>query len=471
MLRSRADLFNYQLRAVEHIKQHEACACWLDLGLGKTVVALTALAELLSGYDVKHALVAAPMRVARDVWIDEIESWAHLQGLTTSRIIGTEAEREAGLRKRADIHLINREQTSWLEAHYIEQISRYKFKQIKRWPWDYVILDESQSWKAQSSARFQSMKRVRNFFEPRMTQLTGTPSPRGYGDIWGQMYLLDRGKRLGLTEDAYLQRWFDAPSNYEYGWTIKAHAPAEIHAAVADIVLSMRAEDFLDLPPVTYNQIKVKLPPAALDAYRKFERTSVMKLNARTITSANAGVLTGQLLQAANGALYTGEGKAYEILHNVKIDALLEILESLPGPVLIGYGFLHDLDRLGKALTRFCRNRAKQWQQLRSAESMKAFRSGLIDYGVIHPGSAGHGLNDLHLSGAEQLVWFGLTPDLELYQQLNARLIGGHRRIGKNVVIHQIIAVDTQDEREVERLDKKNQDQVGLMRALARRYT
>lgn len=465
---SRSDMLGYQLRGVEHIKNNECSASWLDLGLGKTVVALTAFAELKAGYDANHALVAAPMRVARDVWIDEIETWAHLKGLTASRIIGTERERIEGLRRPADIHLINRENVDWLEQIYIEQVSQYRFKQIKRWPWDMVFLDESQSFKNQSSSRWQSMDRICRFFRPRVAELTGTPASNGYGDLWGQMFLLDQGERLGRTETAYRDRWFDPPPDWGYGWTLKAGADVQIQAAVADIVVSMKAEDHLTLPAVKYNPIRVRLPGPVLERYKRFERSAVLRLGDHTITAVNAGVLCGKLLQAANGALYTGEGRAYEVFHNLKVDALLETLEGLSGPVLIGYGFVHDLDRIGKALTKFCRGRRKQWEQLKSAASMRAFKSGLVDYGVIHPASAGHGLNDLHLSGAEQLVWFGLTNNLELWDQLNARLIGGHRRIGKNCVIHSIVACDTWDEVEVDRLVRKDRDQVGLIRALRR---
>lgn len=464
---NRSNLFNYQLRAIEHVKANRNCALWMDMGLGKTACGLTAFADLKAGYDANHALVAAPLRVARDVWVDEIETWAHLKGLTTARIIGTERERMQGLRTPADIHLINREQVDWLEQIYIEEVARNRFKQIRRWPWDMVFADESQSFKNQSSSRWQSMDRISRFFQPRIVELTGTPAPNGYADVWGQVFLLDQGQRLGRAEKAYTDRWFDPPPDWGYGWTLKAHAAEEIQAAIADLVVAMRAEDYLELPPVKWNQIRVRLPPAVLDKYKRFQRTAVMRLPEHTITAVNSGVLCGKLLQAANGALYTGEGREYEIFHDLKIKALLEVLEGLSGPVLIGYGFVHDLKRIGAALDRIC-GKGRQWEQLKSAASMKAFKTGLVDYGVIHPASAGHGLNDLHLSGAENLVWFGLTNNLEWYDQLNARLIGGHRRVGKNCIVHQILAVDTWDEIEVERLAKKDKDQVGLVRALRR---
>ncbi len=434
------------------------------MGGGKSASALTAFSDL--AYDgVRHGIVFAPLRVSRDVWIDEIETWAHLRHLTTSRIMGSERERLAGLNAPADLHLINREQTSWLEQQFIEQVSQYKFKQIREWPWDIAYLDEAQSWKSQSSDRWKSMKRMRKLM-PRIVQLTGTPAANGYRDLWGQIYLLDGGIRLGRTEDAYLTRWFDPPGQGEYGWTLKAGAAEQIQAAIADIVLTVELD--FEGPPVRMNPIRVHLPPPVLARYKKFQREAVMRLGDHTITAVNAGVLCGKLLQAASGALYTGVDREYEIFHREKETALLEILEGLHGPVLIGYGFVHELDRIGKALDKFCKKAGKQWAQLKSSTSMKAFKSGTVDYGVIHPASAGHGLNDLHLSGAENLVWFSLTNNLEFWDQLNARLIGGHRRIGKNCVIHSIIAVDTYDEVEVQRLERKDKDQVGLIRALRR---
>ena len=465
---SRFDLHEYQDRAIEfisnHARNHRSCAAWLDMGLGKTVIGLTAAKSLGA-----KVLVAAPLRVARDVWDDEIAQWSHLHGLTISKIVGTEKQRIAALNTKADVHTINRENLVWLRAHFLEQVGEYKWKQIERFPWDMLFLDEAQNYKSQSAHRHKVIWQFRNFFKPVIVELTGTPSPKGYEDIWGQMLLVDGGARLGHTEDAYLTRWFDAPKMYEYGYTIKEHAAKEIQDLLRDVVVSMRAEDYLTLPPVLFNPVRVTLPPGALAAYKKFERSSLMTLNGKTITAVNAGVLHGKLLQAANGALYTGEGREYEIFHNEKVEALIELLESLPKPVLIGYAYRHDLARITAALERFC-GKKKLWAVLKSAASMKSFAGGLTSYGVVHPGSGGHGLNDLYLSGSENLVWFGLTDDLEMYQQLNARLSGGHRRVGRNVVIHNIIARDTQDEESLLLLASKDATQNDLTRAMVRRY-
>lgn len=256
---TRENLYPYQHRAIEFIKKHPNCALWVDMGLGKTVSALTAFADMFHSFDVDKALVVAPLRVARQVWADEIDEWSHLQGLRVSKIVGTEQQRLRAMDATADIYTINREQVAWLE----EQIIHGK-KQVRRWPWDMVILDESQSFKSQTSQRWTSLRRLRRLFD-RCVQLTGTPVPNGYGDLWAQLYLLDRGQRLGETESAYQGRWFEAPDMYStYSWTLKDHGAKEIQEAVADITLTMRAEDYLDLPPVLNNIVTVKLSDRVL---------------------------------------------------------------------------------------------------------------------------------------------------------------------------------------------------------------
>lgn len=469
---TRSDLYRYQLRAIAHELANPYSALWVDMGLGKTVSTLTAFADALNSYDARRMLVVAPLRVARDVWADEIENWAHLQGLTTAKIIGTEEQRLRALRTPADIHLINREQISWLEAGFIEQVSRYKYRQYRRWPWDWLVLDESQSFKSQTTKRWQAMDRICRFLRPqRITQLTGTPAPNGYKDLWGQMFLLDGGKRLGRTEDAFQKRWFDCTTT-DHGaiWTLKPYAAAQIQAAVADIVLSMVAEDYLDLPPIKYNPVRVTLSDAAMRQYKKLQRTYVLELDTHKITAANAGVLGQKLLQLASGAIYVNDRGDFQRLHDAKIEALAETLDGLKhsGPVVIGYGFKHETARLATFLDKFCRDRGWTWSQLKKANELKAFAAGLTDIGLMHPLTGGHGLNDLHLSGSENIVWFGPTNNLELWDQLNARIAGGHRRMGKNVVIHVIVARDTVDESYVDMLKRKDMDQRGLVLALRR---
>lgn len=458
------DLLPYQDRAIDHVESHArrglSCANWIDTGLGKTVIGMTAAAHLGA-----RVLVAAPLRVARDVWPDEAGEWAHLRHLKVVPVIGSVKERLAALRANADIHTINRENLGWLRRQYLEQLGEYKWKQIARFPWDAIYLDESQSYKSQSSLRHRVIWQFRNFFKPVIVQYTGTPATKSYDDVWGQLRLIDGGERLGRTHEAFEKRWFDPPTYDGYGWTLKPGAAKEIQALISDVVLSMRADDYLTLPPVVYNPVRVNLSPSAQALYDKFRRSSLMTLNGKTITAVNAGVLHGKLLQAANGALYTGEDREYEIFHDEKITALIETLEALTPPVMIGYAYKHDKDRIGRALDAFCG--VKRWQVLKSAQSMKDFAAGNVDYGVIHPGSGGHGLNDLYLSGAENLVWFGLTNDLEMWLQLNARLTGGHRRAGRNVVIHSIIANKTADDECLDLLTRKDATQDDLTRSIA----
>lgn len=457
---TRDDLYPFQNRTVQHIRDNPACACWLDMGLGKSVSALTAFLDGANAFDVRHMLVVAPLRVARDVWDDEVNAWSHLQGIEVAKITGTLEVCRKALKTPADIHTVNRERVPWLEEQFIQ-----KKIQTKRFPWDIICLDEAQSFKNHAAVRTSSMKRMR-LMTQRMIQLTGTPIPNGYMDLWSQMYLLDRGKRLGNKIGAYREKYFDCVT-HDYGaeWILKEGAEEWIQERIRDIVISMRAEDYLDLPPVLNNYIRVKLLPAVMKKYRYLEREYIIKLTGGTITAANAGVLSGKLLQLANGAMYVEtNSRAYELLHDEKIDALLEVIDGLEPPVLIAHGFVSDRERILQAL------KGQSVEVLKSSKSLKTFAMGLVDYGVIHPGSAGHGLNDLHLSGAETIVWFGLTNNLEHYQQLNARLTGGHRRTGKNIVIHHIVADETVDDKMIVLLQNKDHTQTALAKALSQTF-
>lgn len=448
--------------AIAHIKAHPKAALWMGMGTGKSVTGLTGFNDLRNSFDTRHMLVSAPLRVARDVWDDEINKWAHLQGLTVSKIVGSKQNRLDAIKVPADIHTINRENLAWLFSGYVEEITKSRFKQIRKWPWDWLTLDEAQSYKNQSAVCSRTASRISTFgLASRILELTGTPSPKGYGDIWHQMFILDHGQRLGRTEKAFRERWFNPPPDWGFKWTLKDGAAEEIQSLIKDIVLAIPDAQ----PPVPVNPIYVTLSPAALRQYKKLERTSVLELADTTITAANAGVLGQKLLQLASGAMYTDGKGSFEQLHDAKLDALCDALDELcfSGPVLVGYGFIHELKRIGKRLS------GRRWEQLRSAESMKAFSRGEIDIGIVHPASAGHGLNDLYLSGSENLIWFGPTNNLEHWDQLAARLTGGHRRTGKTVCIQVILVRGTVDEDYMQMLKSKDMDQVGLMKALRAR--
>lgn len=461
-MRTRADFYKHQDLAVEFEKEHPNCAIWIPMGGAKTVSTLTAVKDMMDDFIVHKALVIAPLRVARKVWTDEVEEWAHLKGLTTSRIIGTEKQRLVGLNTPADIHLLNRENTVWLTEQFIQEK-----KQIRHWPWDLVILDECQSFKSQSSKRWKALRKVRRLFS-RMIQLTGTPIPNGYQDLWAQLYLLDAGARLGKTEREYLQRFFVEKRGDGFStWYLKPGAKEQIHEAIRDIVLSVRLEDYFDLPVVPFNPVRVSLSSAALATYRKFERSYIAEFNGKTVSAATAGVCAGKLLQLANGHIYTGNGD-YELFHDAKIDALVELLEGCSGPVVIGHSFIADAERIGRCLDTFCKSNGKIWRTAESDADLNAFATGKVDYIVLHPASAGHGLNDFYKSGASNVIWYGVPNNLEWFQQLNARLTGGLRLLGRYVVVHVIIADATCEVGGFAKLTDKAATQNGLTQALVR---
>ena len=442
---TRRDLRPYQERLVQHIRDHPACALWVDMGLGKTVSTLTAINDLMNSFDVCKTLVVAPKRVARKTWSDEIKEWAHLNHLTYSIAIGTEKERLAALEVEADIHLINRENMDWLFNQFVRGTGK-KQRLIRPFPWDTVVLDESQSFKNQSSLRWKAVRKLRKFYD-RCIELTGTPAPNGYKDLWAQFAILDRGTRLGFTEKAFRTRWMDAPSRYDPAskWQMKGEwAYRQIEEAVSDITISMDAEDYLDLPPVLLNPVRVTLSPQELSIYKEMERDFIQEFDGVEITAVNAGVLTGKLLQLANGQIYYGDKGEYKNFHSHKLDALDELLEDMTSPVILGYNYKSDLARILKRIKPWAKREGKNVVVMQSEEDEDAWNRGEIDVLIMHPASGGHGLN-LHKCACETIILYGLNWSLELYQQLNARLAGGHRRIGKNIIIHHIICDDTVD--------------------------
>ena len=435
------DLYPYQLRMIDHIRENAYCALWVDMGLGKTVSTLTAVKQMVEDFDSQNILVVGPKRVVRKTWPDEIETWSHLNGLTTSKIIGSGAkQRLAGAKRRADIHLINTENLWWLIRHFVEQNKHGKWRQIAKWPWDTVVLDESSRFKNQDSNRYRAIRLMRKYIL-RMVQLTGTPAPKGLKDLWGQAYLLDRGARLGHSFSDFQRRWYDPPTRLGVKWTVKRSAENQIHAAMSDLALTLKAEDYLELPPVVENWVRVSMTPSEQKKYREFQRQLVMDIAGQTVNAANAGVLWGKLLQLANGAVYT-EHPAWEPFHSQKLEALMDIEESLEGkPVMIVYQFKSDLARITNEFDK----KKISYRVLNDEQDEQDWNEGKFDRLLFHAASAGHGTN-LHKNGCEEQIWFGLTPNTEYYLQARARIEGGHRRVGKNVRIHHIVCDDSHDD-------------------------
>jgi hypothetical protein len=461
---SRNDLYPYQNHAVEFIKSHPNCALWVDMGLGKTVSTLTAFADLQDSMQATKMLVIAPKRVARRVWSDEVKEWDHLKDLTVVRIVGSEKECFEALKTPADIHTIGRERIPWLAAQFLDEKEKLKY----RWPWDLVAVDESQSFKSQGSQRWKALWALRPYF-PRLVELSGTPSPNGYGDLWSQFFLLDNGRRLGDSERSFKERWFTPPVGMFTKWSLKPRASVLVRDAVKDLVLSLREEDYLTLPPIKDNFIRVTLSAAAMKVYKEMEREYIAEVAGKKLTAVNAGVLDGKLLQLANGACYTGTNKEWVEFHSAKTDALDETLEAMPGKALIAYGYQHDLARIERVLQKRAKEDGKTWGLLKSDESFDAWARGNIDWGVLHPASAGHGLNSMYKADCSDIIHFGLTSNLEWYQQVNARIGGGHRRVGKNICVHHIVADGTRDDDYARLLKNKAATQDGLTDSLARR--
>ena len=461
------DLNEDQRRVIAWLEHHKAGIVWGDVGTGKTVCMLTALLRLLARFDVHRILVVGPRLVAERVWHAQVEEWAHLSGLTVSRCVGTEKQRLAALGKKADIYTITRDNVGWLESLFIRVVGAGSDGQIKRaqyrkWPFDTVVLDESQSFMSASSQRFKSINRVRQLCGlDRIYLLSGSFLPNGYRCAWSQLKLVDGGARLGKKEDQFLRRYYrkeinDGIPSYE----LLEGAAEKIDAAIADVTLVMRDMQ----PAVPINIIPIELSKEEKRKYNELKRQNVLAFGDHQVNAVNAGVLWGKLLQLANGAVYDGE-RLVHVLHSRKIEALLELLESLPRPILLGYGFVHDVDRIQAALASA---RVPNVKIIRTNQSLESWKRGEIDIGIIHPGSAGHGLNDL--KDAKAIVWFGLTPRREFWEQLNGRVVGGHRRQGRDIGIHVLLTRGTVDEDAMDMLNMKGDVQAGSQTRIAQRW-
>lgn len=436
------------------------------MGLGKTVSTLMGLQRLMDDFMVAHTLVVAPLRVARKVWTDEIDTWEHIRSFEVQKIIGTEAQRLKAMRTPAEIHIINRENLVWLVNQFV-----HNKHMIRRWRWDNIILDECTSFSYQSSQRWKALRLMRQKID-RMVQLTGTPDTRNLRGLWAQIYLLDYGKRLGTSEKAYLEKFFIAPSRFDPSskYIPKHFAQKRIRKRLKDVVMSLRAKDFLDMPEVGENYIRVELTKAQRSVYEEMERNFIITYGDAIITAVNAGVLANKLLQLANGFIYDTE-KNWHGFHEQKTDAMLEIIEGLNGqPAIVAYNYIPDKLRILAALDKASKNKKSplyglRTRLLKTEKDEDDWNAGKIDVLVLSPGSAGEGLN-LHKGGASDLIWYGLIWSLYLYKQTCARLIGGHRAIGKQNTIHHIVTDDTYEDRVRFVLGRNNDNQEEMMDGL-----
>ena len=437
---------NYQAYAIDYIETHHVAAVLLDMGLGKTVISLTAIADLLfDSFEAHRILVIAPLRVARDTWPAEIKKWQHLKHLTYAVAVGTVKERKAALMAGADITIINRENLGWL----IDS-SGFDFD------YDMVIVDELSSFKNHKSKRFQSLMKVRPKMK-RIVGLTGTPSSNGLMDLWAEFKLLDFGERLGRFITQYRNNYFIPDKrNGEiiYSYKPMPYAEDAIYRKISDITISMKSTDHLQMPELIASQYEVQLSEDEEQLYEELKSDFILGLPEGEITAANAASLTGKLSQLANGAIYDDEGNIIEF-HDRKLDALEDIIESANGkPLLVAYWFKHDLQRI--------KNRFNV-REIKTSKDIIDWNNGNISVAVIHPASAGHGLN--LQSGGSTLIWFGLTWSLELYQQTNARLWRQGQTSG-TVVIEHIITKGTIDERILKALSLKEVTQNALIDAV-----
>lgn len=435
----------YQRYATDFILSHPISAVFLEMGLGKSVITLSAIFDLcLDSFLVCKVLVIAPLRVARDTWPSEIKKWDHLKGLSYSVAVGTEKERTDALMTRSTMYIINRENVDWLVN-----------KSGIPFDFDMVVIDELSSFKSYGAKRFKSLLKVRPSVN-RIVGLTGTPSTNGLMDLWAEFRILDLGQRLGRYITHYRNTYFTPDKrNAQIIFSYKPLPGAEdkIYSQISDITISMKSIDYLKMPECILNEVSVYLSEREWSIYSDFRDEMVAKLGDEEIDAVNAAVLSGKLLQMANGAVYDSENKTH-IIHDKKLDALEDLIEGANGkPVLVAYWFKHDLERI--------KNRFPV-RQIKTSKDIEDWNDGNIPIAVIHPASAGHGLN--LQNGGSTLVWFGLTWSLELYQQTNARLY----RQGQNetVIIHHILTKDTIDEDVMAALTRKEKTQSSLIDAV-----
>lgn len=440
---------DYQRYCIEQLLTADATGLFLDMGLGKTVITLTAIHDLkYNRFAIRRTLVIAPKKVAEATWTNEAVKWQHLQHLRIIPVLGSAAKRIRALNTPGDIWVINRDNVAWLVEHY-----------RNAWPFDMVVLDELSSFKNHQAKRFKCLTWIRPHIK-RIVGLTGTPAPNGLLDLWAQVFLLDQGERLEKAVTHFREKYFER--NYNgFGYTAKPGADEVIHKRIADLCISMKAEDYLQLPDVTTNVIPVVLDDKAAAHYKRMEKDLLLQIDDTEITATSAAVLTGKLLQLCNGALYDDARNVHEI-HDSKLEAFLELIEQLAGkPALVFYSYQHDLSRIKAALAKS----GLRVRELKTPQDQLDWNAGQIDILLAHPASAAYGLN--LQDGGNHVIWFGLTWSLELYQQANGRL---HRQGQKQkVVLHHLVVQGGADEDVMSALDDKATTQDRLLSALKAR--
>lgn len=445
----------YQRYCISRIVDTPKLGLFLDMGLGKTAIVLSAVKELkYERFAVRKVLVIAPKKVAEGTWTKEKDKWDHTKCLRISRVLGSEKKRIMALLETADVYIINRENTVWLVDFFKND-----------WPFDMVVIDESSSFKSHRAKRFRALSAELPHIK-RLVELTGTPSPNGLADLWSQIYLLDGGKRLGERYSGFRARYFDAGPRHNgvvYKYTAKDGAEPAILSAISDICVSMKADDYLQLPDIVMDEIPVVLDPKGAKAYQEMERDMVLQMpeDDEDISVTSAAALSNKLLQLANGAIYDDGHEIHEI-HRCKIEALMELIESLQGKsVLLFYNFQHDRTRILKELAKT----DLRVRELKTTQDEDDWNAGGIDILLTHPASSAYGLN--LQQGGNHVIWFGLSWNYELYTQANKRL---HRQGQKEkVIIHHLVCEGTRDEDVMEALQRKDDVQRYVMESLKAR--
>lgn len=447
---------SYQRHCINKILETKKLGLFLDMGLGKTVTTLTAVKELkYNRFQVCKVLVIAPKKVAEGTWTKEAAKWDHTKMLRVSPVLGSQAKRIRALNTPADLYVINRENVCWLVDYY-----------RNAWPFDMVVIDESSSFKSHSAKRFKALAGISSRIS-RMVELTGTPSPDGLADLWSQVYLLDGGERLGKRYSQFRERYFQpdkrGADGMIYNYEAKPGTEESILAKISDICISMKAEDYLELPDLTYHDVPVELDKKSWKAYQDLERKMILELpeDDELISVTSAAALSNKLLQLANGAVYDEDRQVHEV-HDCKIEAFLELVESLQGkPVLVFYNYQHDRERILKALAKS----ELRIRELKTTQDEDDWNAGRIDILLTHPASSAYGLN--LQQGGNHVIWFGLTWNYELYTQANKRL---HRQGQVNkVIIHHLVSTGTRDEDVMTALKRKDDVQNWVMESLKAR--